>query len=198
MPNFREKPMRRLPISHPAVALELLTIRMQDLDAVHMLHRLAETDRYNTMGIPESIVETQQLVSGWLTLIHATPSQKYVFRIQNDAADFIGLVGINPGKPGYRDAEIWYKLHPMHWNKGYATAVVRGILRFCFEELQLHRVQAGCVTENIGSVRVLEKCGFRKEGHCLKKLPIRGEWMDNYEFAILEEEYQRSDNPLKR
>jgi len=48
---------------------------------------------------------------------------------------------------------------------------------------------AGCATENTASSKVLEKAGFLREALCRKKLPIRGEWVDNYEYAILEEDY---------
>lgn len=170
--------------------LHLSPVSMEDLEAIHVLHTFPETDRYNTMGIPGTVEETRQLIAGWLTLTNASPPQKYVFRVQNSTDDFIGVVGINSGKPRYRNAEIWYKLHPDHWNKGYATAIVKALLHFCFTELDLHRVEAGCVTQNTASIHVLEKNGFLKEGTCRKKLPIRGEWVDNYEFAILEEDYR--------
>jgi ribosomal-protein-alanine N-acetyltransferase len=170
--------------------LHLSLVSMQDLEAVHDLHSLPETDRYNTMGIPADIGATQRLIEEWIALSLELPVKKYVFRIQTTANAFVGITGINIGRPHYRDAEIWYKLHPDQWNNGYATEAVKAILQLCFGELNLHRVQAGCVTENVASVRVLEKSGFLREGHCRKKLPIRGEWKDNYEFAILREAYE--------
>lgn len=63
------------------------------------------------------------------------------------------------------------------------------VLDFCFNQLKLHRITAGCVTENIASAKVLEKSGLLKEGHCRKILPIRGQWFDNDEYAILEEDF---------
>jgi ribosomal-protein-alanine N-acetyltransferase len=169
--------------------LQLSAMTIQDLDNIHKLHSLPETDRYNTLGIPASVKETEQLLTGWLALMNLPDQPKYVFAIHDGTGDFIGLIGINIGRPAYRNAEIWYKLLPAHWNKGYATEAVAAILQFCFRELQLHRVKAGCATENIASAKVLERSGFLREGTCRKNLPIRGEWLDNYEYAILEEEY---------
>lgn len=60
---------------------------------------------------------------------------------------------------------------------------------FGFNDLKLHRIEAGCAVENIASSKVLEKVGMTKEGMKRKKLPIRGEWKDNYLYAILEEDF---------
>ncbi len=43
-------------------------------------------------------------------------------------------------------------------------------------------------TDNIASVKVLEKAGMENEGVRRKILPIRGEWKDNYHFAIVEDD----------
>ncbi len=105
-------------------------------------------------------------------------------------AEFIGLIALNLATAKYQKGEVWYKLHPRFWNQGYATESLKEVLRFAFEDLQLHRIQAGCAVENIGSIRVLEKVGMQKEGRQRKNLPIRGQWIDNFEYAILEEEWQ--------
>ncbi len=51
---------------------------------------------------------------------------------------------------------------------------------------RLHKVEAGVAIGNIKSIRVLEKTGMTREGLRRKILPIRGEWVDNYHYAIVE------------
>jgi [ribosomal protein S5]-alanine N-acetyltransferase len=97
----------------------------------------------------------------------------------------------NLGVPNYQSGEVWYKLHKDFWGKGYATEAVTRILKFCFIDLNLHRIEAGCAVENVGSIRVLEKAGMTREGRKRKNLPIRGEWKDNYFYAILEEDFRQ-------
>jgi len=90
------------------------------------------------------------------------------------------------------DLEAMHQLHSIpadFWNKGYATEAVKAILRFGFHDLKLHRIDAGCAIENLGSIKVLEKVGMKREGHRRKILPLKKGWSDNYEYAILEEEY---------
>jgi RimJ/RimL family protein N-acetyltransferase len=100
------------------------------------------------------------------------------------------MAGIRPGKPLYRNAEIWYKLHKNFWGQGYATEAARELLKFGFNELDLHRIEAGCAVDNIASVRVLEKCGMTREGRTRKLLPLAHGWSDNFQYAILEEDLE--------
>lgn len=171
--------------------LLLRELTVEDIPSIHLLNSIPEVDAYNTLGLPQSMEDTEKVI---LPIIHdqtEMPRPRYVWYILNSKLDFIGLIGLVIGKQKYSTAEIWYKIHPMHWSKGYATEAVNANLDFAFNTLKLHRVTAGCATENTASVRVLEKCGFLREGMCRKILPIRGNWVDNYEYAILEEDYDR-------
>lgn len=166
-------------------------ITLSDLESIHSLHLLPETDQYNTLGIPENINETEHHVQEWVSKNNELPRVKYVLAIELlESNQFIGLFGINIGKEKYKNAEIWYKIHKDYWNKGYTTEAVKRVLSFGFNELNLHRIEAGCATENIASIRVLEKVGMFREGMKRKNLPIRGAWKDNYFYGILKEEFK--------
>jgi RimJ/RimL family protein N-acetyltransferase len=88
----------------------------------------------------------------------------------------------------YKMGEIWYNIMPGHWGNGYATEVSKRLIRFGFEFLSLHRIEAGVATGNSRSIKVLEKAGMTREGVRRKMLPIRGSWVDNYHYAILEDD----------
>jgi ribosomal-protein-alanine N-acetyltransferase len=162
----------------------------EDLNEIHKMNSLPEVDQYNTLGLPESIAVTEKLIRNWLSEQQALPRMNYVFCIADAASNtFIGMIGLRLGKPGYRNAEVWYKFFPEHWGKGYATEALKELLRFGFQDMNLHRIEAGCAVGNIGSIKVLEKVGMIREGRTRKLLPIRGEWVDNYGYAILEEDF---------
>ncbi len=171
------------------VRLILREVHPTDLQDVHDLHSIPVVDQYNTLGLPPNTQATMVLLDGWILAQTQQPRKQYVFILEDLDGSFVGLIGLNLGKVGYHSAELWYKLHPDHWKHGFATEAVEGILQFCFDELNLHRLEAGCATENTASVRVLEKAGFIREGVGRKKLPIRGTWVDNYRYAILEEDW---------
>ncbi len=170
--------------------LILREVLISDLEKVHVLNSLPETDRYNTLGIPESIEVTKAHLEDWLSARNQQPPAKYVFCIEDRSGNFVGMIGLALGRAKYRCAEIWFKLVPKHWNKAYASEAAGEILRFAFNELHLHRVEAGCAVENMASKRVLEKIGMSQEGRCRQKLPIRGEWVDNFEYAILASDFK--------
>ena len=72
--------------------------------------------------------------------------------------------------------------------QGVMSDAIRCMLRFCFESLRLHRVDAACLPRNMASRGVLAKAGFREEGFAPKYLRINGEWEDHMLFAILDHE----------
>jgi len=88
----------------------------------------------------------------------------------------------------FKLGEIHYNLLPSQWGNGYGTEAAKTLIKFGFEDLQLHKIEAGVATENKKSIKVLEKAGMIREGLRRKILPIRGEWKDNYHYAIVEDD----------
>lgn len=172
--------------------LRIREISLNDLENIHALHALAETDQYNTLGIPEHIQTTEKIVNEWLAAQNTNPQVSYIFCIEHiDTKQFIGLIALNVGKPTFRMAEVWYKTHVKHWRNGYTSEALTKLLDFGFNTLQLHRIEAGCAVENIASSKVLEKVGMTQEGMKRKVLPIRGAWVDAYLYAILDEDFYK-------
>lgn len=166
--------------------INIRSILYSDLEAIHNLHSLPETDRFNTLGIPENIEQTVAIINLWLSENNKEKIQKFTFTVELiEGKKFIGLIALNIGKEKFQTAEVWYKFHPAFWNKGYATESLKRIIDFGFKELKLHRIEAGCAIENIASISVLEKAGMIREGQKRKVLPLKTGWSDNFEYAIL-------------
>ena len=104
---------------------------------------------------------------------------------------FLGEAGLVLAPKRFKKAEISYSLLPEHWNKGLGTEVAATLLKNCFQQLDLHRVEAGVAVKNFASIRVLEKVGMRREGTHVKILPLSTGWSDNYSYALLKEEWER-------
>lgn len=86
----------------------------------------------------------------------------------------------------HRSAEIGYWLGKQFWGKGYGAELVKSLLTFGFKNLDLHRIYGSVRTENIASVHILEKTGFRREGHSKQSFWKHGIFHDLYQYAILE------------
>ena len=166
--------------------LQIKSISENDIESVFKLQSLEETARFNTSKMPNNIDETKKTVDNWIFENSKENPKHFTFAIElNESKEFIGLIGINVGKEHYKNAEIWFQFDYHFWNKGFATESVRKIINFGFEDLKLHRIEAGCATENIGSISVLEKVGMFREAHTRKLLPLKSGWSDNFGYAIL-------------
>jgi RimJ/RimL family protein N-acetyltransferase len=160
-----------------------------DLDDIFFLESSPEVDEFNTLGIPDNKKITRDHLRPYIQDQKAEVRKKYCWCIcLQTTNEFIGITGMNLSADRFKMGEIWYNLMPMHWGKGYATEVAKRIIRFGFEDMSLHRIEAGVATENKRSIKVLEKAGMSIEGIRRKILPIRGEWIDNYHYAILEDD----------
>jgi len=88
-------------------------------------------------------------------------------------------------------AEFAFAVDDRHWRKGYGSEIVRGILRFGFHSLRLHRLGAQVVPSNIASIALLRSLGMVEEGVLRERRRARGRWFDLAQFSMLEQEYAR-------
>ena len=169
--------------------LRMVEISWEDLDNIHHLHTIAEVDEFNTLGIPQNLDDTVEVLKPVIDDQTLPVRRLYMWKIiEKSSKLFIGVCGMTLTRDKFRMAEIYYKLRPRSWGKGYATEVAKTLIKSGFEDFGVHRIEAGVATQNTASVRVLEKAGMTREGLRRKILPIRGEWMDNYHFAIVEDD----------
>jgi len=188
--------LTRLTVDQDLSQMELNTDRLiirevtwDDLDDIFILESSPEVDEFNTLGIPDDKNVTREHLRPFIRDQKAKVRKKYCWTIRFQATGkFIGLAGMTLTADRFKMGEIWYNLMPSHWGNGYATEVARRLIRCGFEDLNLHRIEAGVATENKRSIKVLEKAGMSIEGIRRKILPIRGEWVDNYHYAILEDD----------
>lgn len=167
--------------------LKLRLINTNDLESIHRLHSLPETDRFNTLGIPKTLEETKKIVHAWIDENQRSPIQQYTFAVElKTDQTLIGLFGFKTTLNQYKRAEVWFKTDVAFWGNGYTTEALNVILDFGFNDLRLHRIHAGCAVDNVASIRVLEKVGMLREGRGRQILPLKTGWSDNFEYSILE------------
>lgn len=84
---------------------------------------------------------------------------------------------------------IGYFLDKDFNGKGYMTEAVQLVVSYAFTELELHRIEAGVMPHNTGSMKVLLKAGFTKEGIARKNVNINGHWEDHQTLAIIKDDW---------
>jgi [ribosomal protein S5]-alanine N-acetyltransferase len=80
--------------------------------------------------------------------------------------------------------------NPEYWGRGYGMEVTRLMLRYAFEDLDLHRVHLRVTAYNLRARGCYEKAGFRVEGVLRQSFQVDGEWQDDLLMAILREEWE--------
>ena len=102
----------------------------------------------------------------------------------------IGDCAIHTLQNDPRQVEIGYTISPEYQNMGYAMEAVKALLDYLFKDLNMHRVIAVADVRNSSSVKLMEKLGMRREAHFLKNELDNGEYIDEYSYALLNEEWK--------
>jgi [ribosomal protein S5]-alanine N-acetyltransferase len=86
-------------------------------------------------------------------------------------------------------AELGYSLHPDYWGKGYMKEAILAVIKFGFEELGVHGIEASVNPENRASIGLLKKLGFRKEAHFRENYYFNGDYVDSQIFCMIESDF---------
>ena len=105
---------------------------------------------------------------------------RFYIKLIEQPQKIIGIIGLNNVIWGpFCSAFLGYKLDKNFINKGYISMAVEMLVKYAFEELHLHRIEANVLPKNKASLRVLEKNHFVNEGISKYYLNINGIWEDH-------------------
>jgi ribosomal-protein-alanine N-acetyltransferase len=85
----------------------------------------------------------------------------------------------------FQSCHLGYKIDGAESSQGLMTEALARAIRFAFEQLKLHRIEANIMPRNARSRRVVEKLGFVDEGLSRKYLKIAGVWEDHLHYVLL-------------
>jgi [ribosomal protein S5]-alanine N-acetyltransferase len=113
----------------------------------------------------------------------------FVFRKGDEA--LLGGIGFSNIRRGVAEtASIGYWIGERYARRGFMAASLQLALRFGFEHLRLHRIEAACLPHNVASRELLRKTGFTEEGRAREYLCIDGKWQDHILFGLLVSEWR--------
>lgn len=122
----------------------------------------------------------------------------YPFGVFVDDA-LAGEVNLNNVTRGaLQSATIGYWVDQRLAGNGYVTEAVVVVMKYAFEQAQLHRLEICIVPRNTRSRRVMEKLEVREEGVAMRYLEINGVWEDHMRFAVTAEEWHLRRDELAR
>lgn len=107
-----------------------------------------------------------------------------------DSHKQVGSVGytVTDDTPVGKMVHAGYFIYPEFWGKGYTTEAFKKVLEFAFSENNVYRVSTGCLAENVGSERVMQKCGLKKEAEHIDYEWHDGKMKTRFEYRLLKNE----------
>lgn len=130
-------------------------------------------------------VMSQELQADW-------QARKHLFLgiFEQGTGEWVGQVYVGAFCLDVPVFSIGYVADVDHEGKGYITEAVKAVLQMLFIDLRAHRVQADCHEANERSWRLLERCGFRREGHLRdNKVNSDGSYHGDYLYGLLRNEF---------
>ena len=173
----------------PALVTERLLLRGlrdDDVDALRAIYGDVEVIRYMAdQDKPILDADELQWVIDWSRRMYANGSGiRWAIELKG-APGLIGTCGFHLHDRHNQHAEVGYDLARVYWRQGIMSEALRPVLRYGFEQLKLHRIEANVTEGNIASVKTLLKAGFRQEGVWRERAYLRGQYYDLLQFGLL-------------
>ncbi len=102
--------------------------------------------------------------------------------------EMIGKCILFQFSPANRRAEIGFILNRDYWRRGLMHQALQAVIHFAFTTLGLHRLEADVDPDNAGSLGILEKLGFEREGLFRERWLLNGAWVDSVMLGLLNRE----------
>jgi RimJ/RimL family protein N-acetyltransferase len=168
-----------------------------DLDVYHRLFSDPEVARYHYFE-PLDYEDARAKLDGLRSEL-TEPGHWINLAVESAASgEIVGGVGIGWISDVHHQADIGYSLLPAHQGHGYATEAATAMVDLAFSGLDAHRVVGRLDARNTASARVLERLGMRREAHLIENEWVKGEWTDEFSYAVLADEWASRDRPTGR
>ena len=162
---MKNKSMVFDPSTFPVLTTERLTLRepvLADAPDYFIIGRDPEVQKYNA-PIMKDVGEAEALIEEVRAEYSKQEGISWGVTLKNSDT-VLGLFGFYRWSHRHRRAEVGYALARAWWGQGIGTEAVRAMVRFGFEQMNLHRIYAGTILDNYESVSLLENIGFIREG----------------------------------
>lgn len=185
-------PYDSLPLQKaPTLETQRLILRapsLEDVQALFLITSDPEITKYTAMFKTHATpAETQEYINNSLaSTFNGNDCLWLIIHKENNRV--IGLIDIFEYSSAHARVELGYAISRDARGKGFATEAASGVIEFCFDSLNMNRVQAGVDPANASSIHVLEKCGMKFEGLLHGYRILRGKSVNRNIYAILKKE----------
>ncbi|NGP17932.1 GNAT family N-acetyltransferase [Devosia aurantiaca] len=171
--------------------LRLRPFTRGDVDAVHSYRSRPDVARY-LFDAPLSREDCALAVQQRTTQLHLDQEGDRIILAVESQADgvLLGEISLIWRSSEARQGEVGWIFHPAYQGKGFASEAARRLIHLAFENGEFHRLYARCDAGNVASWRLMERLGMRREAHFREHAVFKGEWDEEFYYAILLREWQ--------
>lgn len=151
------------------------------------------------LGSPRNLLEQKEL-KFWQNklsaekLMHTKQMQLSYYGFHKETGRLICHIQVSNIIRGiFQAAHIGYKIDLEYQGQGLMHEALQSVVKFLFEELNLHRLMANYQPHNLRSENLLNRMGFKREGYAEKYLYLDGEWRDHVLTSLTNNNF----NPAK-
>ncbi len=168
----------------------LILRQIEETDAESILNYRSDSETNKYQGwIPQTISDVKDFLSKISSEINVAHTWYQFIIIETNNSSIIGDIGIH--FIDEEQAEIGCTLAKQYHGKGYATEALNSVIDYLFKQLNKHRIIGSIDPNNISSIALVERLGFRKEAHFKESLFLNGVWVDDIVYAILKKEWNK-------
>jgi RimJ/RimL family protein N-acetyltransferase len=171
--------------------LRIRRFRADDAGAFARYRSDPEVARLQGWDTPYSLEQAQRFVDSLTGVSPGKPGEWFQFAVAlRSNGVLIGDCALRTTRTDPRQAELGFSFATPYQRLGYASEAVRCILGYAFTTLDMHRLFAMTDTRNERAQRLLERVGFRREGHFVDGAWFKGEWASEFLYALLASEWR--------
>lgn len=168
--------------------LQLRPLNINDKQAIFSYRADTEANKFQGW-IPKTLADVKEFIGKIAPTFNQNETWFQLAVIEKETGLLIGDIGIHFMGTENLQVELGYTIAKEKQGSGYATEALKAIIDYLFTTLQKHRITASADPQNIPSIKVLEKLGFRKEAHFIESYYQNEKWLDDVLYAMLKKEW---------
>jgi len=165
--------------------LKYIQITLEDSETLFEIRTNKKVMRFMGKEEMKSISESESLIKSIRESFKLGSGISWGI-IEKSTNLLIGYFGFWRIDSSHCRGEIGYALHPNYWGKGYMKETASKLIEYGFRKLNLHSIEANVSSDNLPSIRLLEKIGFRKEAYFRENFLFKNEFKDSVIYSLLE------------
>ncbi len=180
-------PRMYMKLAHPKMAAEVADFNLRNKEILRDVEPMRPSLYYTKKGMKRYLkLDYKDAMKG--------REFRYYLTLKGDKK-VIGTVCIgNIAFGSVKSCVISYKMDKDWRNMGLCSEAVEELIRFAFDVLELHRIEAQVMPRNEKSLAIMKKFGFENEGLSKKCLEINGKWEDHYRFRLINDKVSAMQN----